>query len=43
MNKDFLKVNSSGVWESVEIARHRDRPTGQFYIEKIFVLKIWIF
>lgn len=36
MNKDFLKVNSSGVWESVEIARHRDRPTGQFYIENIF-------
>ena len=36
MNKDFLKVNSSDVWESVEIARHRDRPTGQFYIEKIF-------
>lgn len=36
MNKDFLKVNMNSAWDSVEIARHRDRPTGQFYIENIF-------
>ncbi|MDO5517361.1 MAG: acetyl-CoA carboxylase carboxyltransferase subunit alpha [Clostridium sp.] len=36
MNKDFLKVNMNSAWDSVEIARHRERPTGQFYIENIF-------
>ena len=36
MNKDFLKASMNSAWDSVEIARHRDRPTGQFYIENIF-------
>ena len=36
MNKDFLKINTVSAWDSVEIARHRNRPTGQFYIENIF-------
>lgn len=35
MNKDFIKGNLSA-WEKVEIARHKDRPTGKFYISEIF-------
>ena len=35
MNKEFIK-GSSEAWESVEIARHKERPTGKFYIENIF-------
>lgn len=35
MDKDFIKLNVTP-WESVEIARHKDRPTGKFYIETIF-------
>lgn len=35
MNKEFIKVNVTP-WESVEIARHKDRPTGKYYIETIF-------
>ncbi len=35
MNKDFIKGNLSA-WEKVEIARHKDRPTGKFYINEIF-------
>lgn len=34
MNKDFIKALTP--WEKVEIARHKDRPTGEFYIENIF-------
>ncbi|MBE6063241.1 MAG: acetyl-CoA carboxylase carboxyltransferase subunit alpha [Clostridium butyricum] len=36
MNEDFLKMGAVSVWDSVEIARHKYRPTGQFYIENIF-------
>jgi len=35
MDKEFIK-KSTTPWESVEIARHKDRPTGKFYIETIF-------
>ncbi|WP_238916125.1 acetyl-CoA carboxylase carboxyltransferase subunit alpha [Clostridium sp. YIM B02555] len=35
MNKDLIKINVTP-WESVEIARHKDRPTGKYYIETIF-------
>ena len=35
MSKDFKKGNLS-VWEKVEIARHKERPTGKFYINEIF-------
>ncbi|WP_271808431.1 acetyl-CoA carboxylase carboxyltransferase subunit alpha [Clostridium beijerinckii] len=35
MDKDFMKINVTP-WESVEIARHKDRPTGKYYIENIF-------
>ncbi len=35
MNREFIKGNSEA-WESVEIARHKERPTGKFYIETIF-------
>ena len=35
MNKEFIKgINDA--WESVEIARHKERPTGEFYIKNIF-------
>ncbi|MGN0145071.1 MAG: acetyl-CoA carboxylase carboxyltransferase subunit alpha [Clostridium sp.] len=34
MNKEFIK-SSNEAWQSVEIARHKDRPTGKFYIESI--------
>lgn len=34
MNKDIIKdINS---WDKVNIARHKDRPNGKYYIEKIF-------
>lgn len=35
MDKEFIKTNVTA-WESVEIARHKDRPTGKYYIETIF-------
>ena len=35
MNKDFIKTNVTP-WENVEIARHKDRPTGKYYIDIIF-------
>lgn len=35
MSKEFIK-GSNEAWESVEIARHKERPTGQYYIENIF-------
>ena len=35
MNKDLIKINVTP-WESVGIARHKDRPTGKYYIETIF-------
>ena len=35
MYKDFIKINTTP-WENVEIARHKDRPTGKYYIETIF-------
>lgn len=35
MDKEFIKTNVTP-WESVEIARHKDRPTGKYYIETIF-------
>lgn len=35
MDKDFMKINVTP-WESVEIARHKDRPSGRYYIETIF-------
>jgi len=35
MDKDFIKMNVTP-WESVEIARHKDRPTGKYYIENVF-------
>lgn len=35
MNKEFIK-GSSEAWQSVEIARHKERPTGKFYIDNIF-------
>jgi acetyl-CoA carboxylase carboxyl transferase subunit alpha len=35
MDKDFIKMNVTP-WESVEIARHKDRPTGKYYIENLF-------
>lgn len=34
INREFGK--SLTAWERVEIARHKDRPTGKFYIESIF-------
>lgn len=34
INREFSK--SLTAWERVEIARHKDRPTGKFYIEAIF-------
>lgn len=35
MDKEFIKTSVTP-WESVEIARHKDRPTGKYYIETIF-------
>lgn len=35
MNKEYVKI-SNEAWENVEIARHKQRPTGQYYIENIF-------
>lgn len=35
MSKEFIK-GSNEAWESVEIARHKERPTGQYYVENIF-------
>ena len=34
MTKDTIKTMSA--WDKVVIARHKDRPTGAFYIENIF-------
>lgn len=34
MNRELIKSVSS--WDKVNIARHKDRPTGAFYIENIF-------
>ena len=34
MNKEFIK-SSNEAWQSVEIARHKDRPTGKFYIDSL--------
>lgn len=34
MTKDTIKTMSA--WDKVVIARHKDRPTGAFYIESIF-------
>ncbi|WP_315077323.1 acetyl-CoA carboxylase carboxyltransferase subunit alpha [uncultured Clostridium sp.] len=37
MNKEFIKsIVVSSPWEKVEIARHKDRPTGKYYIDNIF-------
>ncbi|SFD39815.1 acetyl-CoA carboxylase carboxyltransferase subunit alpha [Clostridium uliginosum] len=36
MNKDFIKAITITPWEKVEIARHKDRPTGKYYIDNIF-------
>ena len=37
MNKEFIKsMVVSTPWEKVEIARHKDRPTGKYYIDNIF-------
>lgn len=35
MDKDFIKINTTP-WENVEIARHKDRPNGKYYIETVF-------
>ena len=35
MDKEFIKTNVTP-WENVEIARHKDRPTGKYYIDIIF-------
>ena len=35
MDKDFIKGNSTP-WDKVQIARHKDRPTGVYYINEIF-------
>lgn len=35
MDKDFIKINTTP-WEHVEIARHKDRPNANYYIETIF-------
>ena len=34
MNRELIKTMSS--WEKVNIARHKDRPTGSYYIKNIF-------
>lgn len=34
MSKEFIKGITP--WERVEIARHKDRPTGKYYIDNIF-------
>lgn len=34
MNRELIKTMSS--WEKVNIARHKDRPTGSYYIQTIF-------
>lgn len=34
MNRELIKSKSS--WDKVQTARHKDRPTGSFYIENIF-------
>lgn len=34
MGRDMIKTMTS--WEKVTTARHKDRPTGEFYIENIF-------
>lgn len=34
MNRELIKTMSS--WEKVNIARHKDRPTGSYYIGNIF-------
>ena len=34
MSRELIKTMSP--WEKVNIARHKDRPTGSFYIENIF-------
>lgn len=34
MNNDFIKNVTP--WEKVEIARHKDRPMGKYYIDSIF-------
>lgn len=34
MNKEFIK-GSNEAWQSVEIARHKERPTGKFYIDSL--------
>lgn len=34
MGRDMIKTMTS--WEKVTTARHKDRPTGQFYIENVF-------
>ena len=34
MTRDIIKTMSA--WDKVVIARHKDRPTGAFYIENIF-------
>ncbi|AOR23176.1 acetyl-CoA carboxylase carboxyltransferase subunit alpha [Clostridium taeniosporum] len=37
MNKEFIKsMVALSPWEKVEIARHKDRPTGKYYIDNIF-------
>lgn len=37
MNKEFIKsMVVSSPWEKVQIARHKDRPTGKYYIDNIF-------
>lgn len=34
MSRELIKTKTA--WENVNIARHKDRPTGSYYIEKIF-------
>lgn len=35
MDKGLVKIKKTP-WENVEIARHKDRPTGKYYIDSIF-------
>lgn len=35
MDKEFIKGNLSS-WEKVQIARHKERPSGSYYINEIF-------
>ena len=39
MNREIIK---NSAWDKVNLARHKDRPTGSFYIKNIYYYEIFL-